>query len=360
MVILLAAIIGMLWASAQIMSRDVGLAQTIVQVAAFTAVIVGIFIVIALQRLIFRMKEQVFDNPLLMELIDFLQGPWVQAAFLLGAPWGPPVYFVVSVLNQCVRSCRGITDVRGWEEKDADGNIVNTRLLTGSLGNLVTKLGSHQFYIMSTWDYTDLVQKIFVLAWLFFIMVVFAVRVLNIFLCYCREYLKPFNPWLVLFSWYWLGLLMLLCPAIPGPPVYIFGGLVVVNKFTADPTYGSENQAFMIGLYITMQVGWFIKLTACAMQQKIFGEYIGASSDYVRATVGVQKPMIRAIEVVLRQPGINFGKSSILCGGPDWPTSVLCGLLRCSLLQIEIGTFPIILFIAPCVCTGNASILMQN
>lgn len=59
---------------------------------------------------------------------------------------------------------------------------------------------------------------------------------------------------------------------------------------------------------------------------------------------------MRAIEQVLRRPGMSFGKCMILCGGPagclrrllclsaeDWPTSVLAGILRLSLVQCTIG-----------------------
>ncbi len=36
----------------------------------------------------------------------------------------------------------------------------------------------------------------------------------------------------------------------------------------------------------------------------------------------------------------------ILTGGPDWPTSVLCGVLRLPLIPIQIGTSPIIIPVA--------------
>ena len=60
---------------------------------------------------------------------------------------------------------------------------------------------------------------------------------------------------------------------------------------------------------------WFMKLNAAAMQQKIFGEWMGAKSDTVLSTVGVNKPFIRACEVILKQPGIGLGKCAALCGG---------------------------------------------
>jgi len=43
----------------------------------------------------------------------------------------------------------------------------------------------------------------------------------------------------------------------------------------------------------------------------------------------------------------------ILCGGPDWPTSVLAGILRLSLFQCLLGTAPIIFSIAPMALTGS-------
>ena len=63
--------------------------------------------------------------------------------------------------------------------------------------------------------------------------------------------------------------------------------------------------------------------------------------------------MIRALEAVLRKPGLSIGKVSILCGGPDWPTSVLAGILRLSLLECEIGTLPIIFFVGACSMSGS-------
>jgi len=39
-------------------------------------------------------------------------------------------------------------------------------------------------------------------------------------------------------------------------------------------------------------------------------------------------------------------------GGPDWPTSVLCGILRLKLLPIMVGTLPIIFLIIPTVLSG--------
>lgn len=43
---------------------------------------------------------------------------------------------------------------------------------------------------------------------------------------------------------------------------------------------------------------------------------------------------------------------SPFCSGPDWPTSVLCGILRLSLPQIILGTIPVVMLILPTCVTG--------
>jgi hypothetical protein len=68
--------------------------------------------------------------------------------------------------------------------------------------------------------------------------------------------------------------------------------------------------------------------------------------------VGVEKPGIRAIEHILRQPGLFPGKVGILCGGPDWPTSVMCGFLGQSRFQMCLGTTPISIICLPSVMAG--------
>ena len=49
----------------------------------------------------------------------------------------------------------------------------------------------------------------------------------------------------------------------------------------------------------------------------------------------------------------------ILCGGPDWPTSVLTGILRLSLTKMLIGSLPVVLVIIPSTALG-ACMVMTN
>ena len=99
-----------------------------------------------------------------------------------------------------------------------------------------------------------------------------------------------------------------------------------------------------------------IKFNAIAVQQKVFGELMGkcpsslkavafahqlfasCSGSYisVRRFVGVNSVTIRAVKKILSKPGMSLEKVFILVGGPDWPTSVLTGILRLSLSQVRV------------------------
>jgi len=72
----------------------------------------------------------------------------------------------------------------------------------------------------------------------------------------------------------------------------------------------------------------------------------------VRQFVGINSSLIRSMKLVLREKGFSIAKVAILIGGPDWPTSVLCGIMDLPLIPILIGTLPIILLITPTLLTG--------
>jgi len=72
----------------------------------------------------------------------------------------------------------------------------------------------------------------------------------------------------------------------------------------------------------------------------------------VQQLVGVDKPLIRAVQQILEQRGLTVPKVAILIGGPDWPTSVMCGILKLNLFQILFGTVPVLLISTPVVFAG--------
>ena len=145
---------------------------------------------------------------------------------------------------------------------------------------------------------------------------------------------------------YAVGLFMFLLPPVPGVPVYVLGGVVLVNAFQRAG-YG-----FGVGLISVSCICWLIKLNAVAMQQKLIGGMMSGSL-YVRKTVAVNSITIKAIKKILTQPGMGIDKVAILCGGPDWPTSVLTGILKLSVFKMLFGSLPVVLLIIPCVMSGG-------
>lgn len=49
------------------------------------------------------------------------------------------------------------------------------------------------------------------------------------------------------------------------------------------------------------------------------------NSAKIRQLVQINSEGIRAMRLILSEKNTSVRKSAILVGGPDWPTSVLCG-----------------------------------
>lgn len=73
----------------------------------------------------------------------------------------------------------------------------------------------------------------------------------------------------------------------------------------------------------------------------------------IRQAVAVNSEGIRAMHVVLADPKFTLNKVFVLVGGPDWPVSVLCGILNLNILPIMVGTIPVIILVLPCVFAGS-------
>lgn len=104
------------------------------------------------------------------------------------------------------------------------------------------------------------------------------------------------------------------------------------------------------GIGIALATSFILKLLACTGQYMI-GYFMGKNIK-IQQLIGVDKVMTRAIEHILAQRGLNVGKVAVLVGGPDWPTSVTCGILKLNIPQMLWGTCPVIMVVGPCVSAG--------
>lgn len=63
-------------------------------------------------------------------------------------------------------------------------------------------------------------------------------------------------------------------------------------------------------------VSLVLKLVACTLQQKMIGGLL-SNSVSIRQMVGINSNLIRAMRLVLQEPGLGIAKVSILIGGKN-------------------------------------------
>jgi len=230
-------------------------------------------------------------------------------------------------------------------------NFLKQQILT--IVGCTTKKGFHLFTNefttlvrpMALWRWTAILEWAHLWSWLYIIMSILVMRLCTVFFSFVNE---TVGGWLieeVVAIFFAVGLFMFLLPPVPGVPVYLLGGNLITNRLLKDVADDEIESTFANAVLLATLVGILMKLVACALQMLI-GVALG-SNVTVRLVVGVHMVPMRAFEVILKQPGLNLPKISVLIGGPDWPTSVLCGILRLNVFQMLLGTTPVVLLIAP-------------
>merc|ERR1719352_1899795 len=99
---------------------------------------------------------------------------------------------------------------------------------------------------------------------------------------------------------------MFMLPPVPGVPVYIFGGIILSARAK------STDLGEVGGILIATLIGYTLKLCAVAGQWSI-GIFMGKSIK-IQKMVGVDTVGIRAIEDILKRPGLSLPKVGILVG----------------------------------------------
>lgn len=150
-----------------------------------------------------------------------------------------------------------------------------------------------------------------------------------------------------------VGLLMFMLPIVPGTAVYLFSGVVLGFYSTSNGLH------FGVGIAVGAVLASVLKHVACTGQY--FIGYLAGKSVHVQRFVGVDKVPTRAMEMILNKIGFALGKVCILVAGPDFPTSVLCGILKLNIPQMLLGTTPVIVVsIIPQVAVGALLTLPGN
>jgi hypothetical protein len=265
------------------------------------------------------------SSKIMQQLVAISRSDWTKAIGT-GALGGPVVVFLIlNRMTNCFRKCRG-----------SAGDAANDNY---------TPMGRGFLNKVSDWNWTSICTKIVLLGEVFFLFQVGVAKLTYIFLSWLNVTLADTNIGIVCALVFLIGSCMFLLPPVPGLPVYVFAGILLGAKGQQVESVG-----FWGGCGIATGLGLFTKCCACVGQYFI-GYFLGKSLK-VQQLIGVDKVPTRAIEKVLKSRGLNPGKVSILVGGPDWPTSVTCGIVGVNIPQMILGTIPVVTLLLPCILAG--------
>lgn len=233
----------------------------------------------------------------------------VRAVTLLA--WGPavPAYLLLDMLQQQVRRLRGCAD--------SDG------VLTSGGEAIAAELRS--------WCWNSIFSKLCLVV-ILLVTLFLGGKATFVFFSWLNAALEPLPLAAVVALIACVGLVMYMLPPVPGSAVTVFAAVVIGGK-------GLEPLGFWAAGTLAASVAFAMKLLG-SCGQYLVGYRLGQDLR-VQRFVSVDTVPTRAIEKTLTMPGFNVGKLAILVGGPDWPTSVTCGLVRMNIFRMLIGTLPV-------------------
>jgi len=214
-----------------------------------------------------------------------------------------------------------------------------------SENGVTTERGEQLLNHLKKWHWPSVLAKTATAALLLTFVFVGTPKGCVLFLAWLTQAIKGLELWLVAVVYFFAGLLMFALPPMPGLAVYMGAGTILVAQ-TRDLGW-----TFWEGITFASGLSFLIKMVSVVMQYKLFGELL-ARSERVRRLVGVQKVGTLALQRILRDPGLHTDKAAILCGGPDWPTVVLCGILNVGLGKTLVGELPNVFVVVPYTYAG--------
>ena len=257
-------------------------------------------------------------------------------------------YLGASFLKQLTRKARGANRLKTGGD-DARGHLT---------AEAVARLRR-----LSDVHWGSVASKVALLNLIYLTLFVIVGKFVIVFLAALNMWLAPLPLGATFATFLLVGIAMFLIPVIPGVPVYMLAGVILPSALMSDAERADESSgvppaSFWVGLLLACALSCVLKFVAIVLQQEVIGRRLGERIG-VRAACQVNSTFIRAARFVLVQPGCTFGKTMILCGGPDWPTSVLTGILRLSVLKMLLGSAPVVIIIVPC-CMLGACMVMAN
>mmetsp|Transcript_90205 Transcript_90205/g.160664 ORF Transcript_90205/g.160664 Transcript_90205/m.160664 type:complete len:746 (+) Transcript_90205:98-2335(+) len=316
------------WIAASIAASDMGFQQTIMRIS--LAFCVGTVIYACLSLGTTRVLAAAAEQEFVRDTVDFLTSDWAKAIFLLLFLPLLPAFLLLEVIHQARRflmSCVGLYD-----------------------SPLVRPISDEAYMCMQSalaWNKTSILTKIITVGVVYFAFVSGVGVGVSVFLAWCIDVVQTWSMLAIIALLYGIGMFLFLLPPVPGLPVYLATGAMIVARGQVD---SNTEASFYRNLCLAVFVAFTIKLAAITMQMKMIGAPLSQSVT-VKKMIGVHTDVMKAVRHVLGQP-FTLDKVCILTTGPDWPVSVLTGVLDMRLIPCLVGSLPVIILIAPAVVSG--------
>eukprot|EP00924_Labyrinthula_sp_SR-Ha-C_P013943 snap_masked-scaffold_5-processed-gene-18.47-mRNA-1 protein AED:0.13 eAED:0.13 QI:289/0.8/0.83/0.83/0.8/0.5/6/0/569 len=287
-------------------------------------------------------KLVLIESPIGTKVVQISESDWVYAFAIFALSPVIAIYLGLSFITQSIRryTCLGKPLHR---TKYADEHSLNFKLESMWL---VEKLKSL--------DYGLILHKVLLIGLGWFIAVIGIGRAVNVILSYMSEVLEPVDLVTTTGVFIAVGLGLFMLPPVPGLPIYLCAGVLLSQSAER------EGFSFAAAGWYSVGVSSAIKMISIVLQQYVIGQLIGARSVAIRATVNVNALEMRAMRKIMEKPGFTIPKVAVLVGGPDWPTSVLTGLLRLPLGQMLLGSIPVLVTIIPVSFAGAVLIKQEE
>jgi len=314
------------WIAASVAPEDLGLGKTVLRVSCsmFLAVLVYIYCSFS-QKELERIAE---ENDTVQLIYEFVQSDWMRGLALLLVWPLVPAYFIVEFIHQRTRSalvCAGVVEDRPPPE-----------------GSWLTLEAAKRWDWLAHWSWSGVLTASIYWGIFYFVVQVGVATGVTIFLSWLSDAIETWPLGFILLLLFFIGLSLFLLPPVPGLPIYLVSGIVVVRKCE------QMGLSFIWGCVIATVFCFAIKLMSNVLLQKFIGD-VFSDNTTVRKIVGVHSPTMKAVERVLTQAGLAPDKVAVLVGGPDWPTAVMTGILKIRVADMLIGSAPCFLLILPVV-----------
>jgi|AntRauTorckE5430_2_1112549.scaffolds.fasta_scaffold00718_5 hypothetical protein len=322
-----------MWISASLAGAGAGLSTTLAALTLSSFVASAVFLVATMKAVereeqVMHFWQKLLDN--YGTYLDIAKGLLVATCLPISI-----VYLSISFLVQLIRGMNCQCS-RKTDDED-ESSIVGASLFTAEARSMMKEFKS--------WNLATVYTYAIYWGAGFIAFTVLAAKFTILFLSWLIEATLEMDIPSVTGVLLLVGVVMFLLPPVPGAPIYLTLGIVIVPV-------GRESFGLPGCIAYAMGVSLALKLFATFLQQKVIGGLL-QNSVGIRQVVGINTGLIRSMKLCLSEKGLGIAKVSILCGGPDWPTSVLCGIMGLPLFPILVGTLPVALLVIPTVLAGS-------